>query len=254
MKSRTMVTWAACALTALSAACAPPAQKQPNPVSSITPPVMQAPPPASNPGSLYSQAAQPNYLYEDSRARRIGDIVMVNVVEKSNAVNKAKTKTNVTDTSDMSVANYFNNHSMTPIPGNSLLKGATGLDLAGLTGMQGYVGTGAPIVNNSRNNQFTSDAETDRSSTVTYSIGCRVVSILPGGVMQIEGARQVRVNDDTQIMVVRGLLRPVDVGPDNTVSSSALAEAQVDIFGTGVLADRQKPGWMSRILDNIWPF
>ncbi|MBI4806198.1 MAG: flagellar basal body L-ring protein FlgH [Desulfovibrio sp.] len=254
MNKKTVLTWAACALAVAGTACAPPAQKQPSPMSSLTPPVMQAPSPSVNPGSLYSQAAQPNYLYEDNRARRIGDIVMVNVVEKSNAKNKSKTKSNGKNTMDMNVNNYFNQHSMTPIPGNSLLKGATGLDLAGAVGMQGYVGTGTPIVNTSRNNQFDSDGETSRESTVTYTIGCRVVNILPGGVMQVEGARQVRVNDDTQIMVVRGLLRPMDVGPDNTVSSTSLAEAQVDMFGTGVLADRQKPGWLSRILDNMWPF
>jgi len=253
MNKRTVLTWAACALAVAGTACAPPAQKQPSPMSSLTPPVMQAPSPSVNPGSLYSQAAQPNYLYEDNRARRIGDIVMVNVVEKSNAKNKSKTKSNGKNTMDMNVTNYFNQHSITPIPGNSLLKGATGLDLAAAAGMQGYVGS-TPIVNTSRNNQFDSDGETSRESTVTYTIGCRVVNILPGGVMQVEGARQVRVNDDTQIMVVRGLLRPMDVGPDNTVSSTSLAEAQVDMFGTGVLADRQKPGWLSRILDNIWPF
>jgi flagellar L-ring protein precursor FlgH len=214
---------------------------------------MQAPSPANNPGSLYSQASQPNYLYEDNRARRIGDIVMVNVVEKSDAKNKSKTKSNGKNSLDMSVANYFNQHSTTPIPGNSQLKGATGIDVAGFLGMQGYTGA-TPVVSTNRNNQFDSDGETDRSSSVTYTIGCRVVNILPGGVMQVEGARQVRVNDDTQIMVVRGLVRPMDVGPDNTVNSSALAEAQIDMFGTGVLADRQKPGWLSRILDNIWPF
>jgi len=254
MKSRNITLWAACALAAMSAACAPPAQKQPSPMTSLTPPVIQAPSPVNNPGSLFSQAAQPQYLYEDNRARRIGDIVMVNVSEKSNAKNKSKTKSNGKNSQDMQVDNYFNQHSITPVPFNSQIKGATGLDAAGFLGMQGYVGTGVPVVSNSRNNQFDSDGETSRESTVTYTIGCRVVNILPGGVMQVEGARQVRVNDDTQIMVVRGLLRPMDVGPDNTVPSTALAEAQIDMFGTGVLADRQKPGWLSRILDNIWPF
>jgi flagellar L-ring protein precursor FlgH len=70
----------------------------------------------------------------------------------------------------------------------------------------------------------------------------------------VEGARQVRVNDDNQIMVVRGLVRPIDVGPDNSLPSSAMAECQIDIYGTGVLQDRQKPGWLSRILDNVWGF
>jgi len=72
MKTKTLALWAACALAAAGSACAPPAQKQPSPMTSLTPPVIQAPSPANNPGSLYSQAAQPNYLYEDNRARRIG--------------------------------------------------------------------------------------------------------------------------------------------------------------------------------------
>jgi len=254
MKPRTTSLLAVMGLAASLTACAPPAQKQPSPMTSLTPPVTQAPSPSVNPGSLFSQAAQPQYLYEDNRARRIGDIVMVNVVEKSNAKNKSKTKSNGKNTMDMEVDNYFNQHSITPVPFNSQLKGATGVDVAGFLGMQGYVGTGQPVVSTTRNNQFDSDAETSRESTVTYTIGCRVVNILPGGVMQVEGARQVRVNDDTQIMVVRGLLRPMDVGPNNTVNSTALAEAQIDMFGTGVLADRQKPGWLSRVLDNMWPF
>lgn len=251
--NNTIVSAAVCALAALSAACAPPAQKQPSPMSSLTPPVMQAPAPANNPGSLYSQAAQPSYLYEDNRARRIGDVVMVNVTEKSNAKNKSKTKSNGKNTMDIGVNNYFQSATMDPFPGSKALRSATGMDLGALAGMKGVNGS-TPMVNTSRNDQFDSDGETSRESTVTYTIGCRIVNILPGGVMQVEGARQVRVNDDTQIMVVRGLLRPMDVGPDNAVPSTALAEAQIDMFGTGVLADRQKPGWLSRILDNIWPF
>lgn len=252
MKHSNMTLWAALALAAVTAACAPPAQKQPSPMTSLTPPVIQAPSPVNNPGSLYSQAAQPQYLYEDNRARRIGDIVMINVSEKSNAKNKSKTKSNGSNTTNMTVQNYFNDSEIDPVPGSRQLQ-KIGIDPAGVLGMKGRVGT-TPIVNTSRDNQFDSDGETSRESTVTYTIGCRVVNILPGGVMQVEGARQVRVNDDTQIMVVRGLLRPMDVGPDNTVPSTALAEAQIDMFGTGVLADRQKPGWLSRVLDNIWPF
>lgn len=254
MKTAMKPTLAILVLAAGLSACAPAAQKQPSPMTSLTPPVTQAPSPVQNPGSLYSQAAQPQYLYEDNRARRIGDIVMVNVVEKSNAKNKSKTKSNGNNSMDMQVDNYFTQHSITPVPGNGIIKGATGVDVAGFLGMQGYVGTGQPVVSTTRNNRFDSDGETSRESSVTYTIGCRVVNILPGGVMQVEGARQVRVNDDTQIMVVRGLLRPMDVGPNNTVSSTALAEAQIDMFGTGVLADRQKPGWLSRVLDNMWPF
>jgi flagellar L-ring protein precursor FlgH len=78
--------------------------------------------------------------------------------------------------------------------------------------------------------------------------------MLPGRVMQVEGARRIRVNNETQILVVRGLVRQRDIAADNTVSSTALAEAQIEVYGEGVLADKQRPGWMTRVLDNIWPF
>jgi flagellar L-ring protein precursor FlgH len=64
----------------------------------------------------------------------------------------------------------------------------------------------------------------------------------------------VRINNETEILVVRGLLRKRDIGPDNTVESGYLANAQIEVYGQGILADKQKPGWLSRILDNMWPF
>jgi len=239
-------------IAALSGACAPAATKQPTPMASLTPPVAQAPPPGANPGSLYSQAAYPNYLYEDTRARRIGDIVMVNIIEKADAKSKSKTSSNKDNNMNMGVTNLFNNKTVDPMPLSGPLQ-AVGVDVGGFLGMKGRVGS-TPLVAARSNNQFTADGETSRESHITATIGCRVVNILPGGVMQVEGARQARINDDTQIVVVRGLVRPVDIGPDNSIQSTAMAECQIDLFGTGVLADRQKPGWLSRVLDNIWPF
>jgi flagellar L-ring protein precursor FlgH len=242
------------ALMATLAACGAciPTTKQPSPMASLTPPVAEAPAPQYNPASLYSQASQPGFLYEDSRARRIGDILMVQITEKSNAKNTVKTHSNKDNEVNMSVGAYFGHSHIDPVPGSSQLNGV-GIPLGSMLGMNGRTGT-SPVVQASSNNQFTADTETERDSNVTAVVGCRVVNILPGGVMQVEGARQVRVNDDNQIMVVRGLVRPIDVGPDNSLPSSAMAECQIDIYGTGVLQDRQKPGWLSRILDNVWGF
>jgi flagellar L-ring protein precursor FlgH len=70
----------------------------------------------------------------------------------------------------------------------------------------------------------------------------------------VEGGREVRVNDETQIVVVRGIIRSRDIGPDNSIASTAMADARIELYGQGVLADKQKPGWLTRILDNMWPF
>lgn len=72
--------------------------------------------------------------------------------------------------------------------------------------------------------------------------------------MQVEGAREIRVNEENQIIAVRGLVRPRDIQADNTVPSSYLADARIEYFGQGVLADKNRPGWLTRILDNVWPF
>ena len=68
------------------------------------------------------------------------------------------------------------------------------------------------------------------------------------------GAREIRVNEETEYMVVRGMIRSKDVSADNSVLSTQIADASIEYYGKGVLADKQKPGWFSRLMDNVWPF
>ncbi|HML62011.1 flagellar basal body L-ring protein FlgH [Solidesulfovibrio sp.] len=230
------------ALAAL-AACAP-ASKQANPMPQVTPSVAKAPPPAENPGSVFSQN-QPTFLFDDTRARRIGDILTVNIVDTSKSDLKAETKNDRTASNQLGVNSYF---------GNKEFAGNLPGQLGGPNfGMKGLVGSD-PMVGNTTSQKFQSKGETKRESVVTASIGCRIVNILPGGVMQVEGARQTRVNNENQIIVVKGLVRPIDVSPGNTVPSTMLADCQIEYYGEGDLADRQKSGWLTRLLDNVWPF
>jgi flagellar L-ring protein precursor FlgH len=230
-------------MVAALAACAP-ASKKATPMPQVTPTVPKAPPPAENPGSVFSQN-QPTFLFDDTRARRIGDILTVNIVDTSKSDLKAETKNDKTTSQQLGVANYF---------GNKTITGNLSGQLGGPTfGMKGYTGSD-PLVSVNNAEKFQSKGETKRESAVTASIGCRIVNILPGGVMQIEGARQTRVNNENQIIVVKGIVRPIDVGPGNTVASTQLADCQIEYYGEGDLADRQKSGWLARILDNVWPF
>jgi len=220
------------------------ASKKPTPMPQLTPSVAKAPPPSENPGSLYSQN-QPTFLLEDTRARRVGDILTINIVDTSKSDLKAETKNDKTTSQKLNVANYF---------GGKTVSGNLIGQLGGPNfGMKGKTGT-TPLVNNSTTDSFQAKGETKRESAVTASIGCRIVNILPGGVMQVEGARQTRVNNENQIIVVKGLVRPIDVGPNNTVPSTQLADCQIEYYGEGDLADRQKSGWLTRLLDNVWPF
>ncbi|MBG0790909.1 MAG: flagellar basal body L-ring protein FlgH [Desulfovibrionaceae bacterium] len=218
----------------LAGGCAPKYQEQPMPV--LTPPVYEEDDPALNPGSLYD-SNRSEFLYDDNRASRVGDIVLVKVAEEANTKLKSETTADKENT---------HNTSVTAMPTTGLI-GA--IPLADQLGAK--VGTS---IESSQSSEFSGDGETTQESFFEATVATRIVRRLPGNLLQIEGARRIRVNAETQFLVVRGLIRPRDIGSDNSVSSAKLAEAQIEIYGQGVLADKQRPGWLSRILDNIYPF
>ena len=78
--------------------------------------------------------------------------------------------------------------------------------------------------------------------------------MLPNGNLVVEGRRRVQVNYETQIMIIRGIVRPRDVDADNTVLSTQIADAEIIYAGEGVISEKQKPGWLSRGVDKTWPF
>jgi flagellar L-ring protein precursor FlgH len=193
----------------------------------------------ANPGSLYS-AAESTDLYADNRARRVGDIVMIKVVENAKSKTKADTTADKQSEHDLVVSSFFGREKTGIVPGRSgYLSGKVGVD---------------PMLSARTTSGLSATGETKRENYVTATIGARVLQVLPGGVLQVEGAREVRVNDETQYMVVSGLVRAQDVGPDNSVDSTQLADSKVEYYGKGILADKQRQGWLSRLLDNVWPF
>lgn len=195
---------------------------------------------ASNPGSLFSEANS-QMLLADGRARRVGDVVMVNIVETSKGKNKAETKTDKTSTIDLGVGALFGSKRVSPI-------GAMDMGI-----LSGSVGTN-PVVQASSVTEFDGSGETKRENYVTATIAARVLRVHPGGVLELEGVRETRVNEETQYMVVTGLARSRDISPDNSIESTQLADARIEYYGKGVVTDKQKPGWLVRLLDNIWPF
>lgn len=192
-----------------------------------------------NPGSLYSAAESPD-LYADNRARRVGDIIMVKVVETSKSKSKADTTADRSTSSELGVAAAFNRDTMGLYPGaGGTLSGKVGLD---------------PLLSTRSTSALNAKGETKRENYVTATVGARVLQVLPGGVLQVQGAREIRVNEETQYMVVSGLVRSQDVGSDNSVESTQMADSRIEYYGKGVLADKQRAGWLTRLLDNIWPF
>jgi flagellar L-ring protein precursor FlgH len=89
---------------------------------------------------------------------------------------------------------------------------------------------------------------------MTASITARVMDVTPEGNLYIRGTREVKVNNETQYITLTGMIRPEDISPDNTILSSYIADAKIAYAGSGSVSDKQRPGWLMRAVDFIWPF
>lgn len=207
--------------------------RPPMPAAVVTPPPQERTSSAENPGSLYDPDGSAS-LFSDARARRVGDVLLIKVVETTLSKSKASTNADKENTMDLGVSAFLGKDKLPLIPGAE-------------------VGD-APMISTSSKSEFEGDGETKRESSITTTVAARVTRVLGGGLMEVVGARETRVNGETQIVLVQGVARDRDIDADNSIRSTSLAEARIELYGEGVLADKQRPGWLTRILDNVWPF
>lgn len=177
-------------------------------------------------GSLWSPKKSTN-LFSDLKARNVGDIVTINVVESATASKNATTKTGRTSGLEASWSGV-----LSKIVGD-------------------WVGNEQKVA---FTNDFDGKGETTRSSQLAAYITAQVIQVLPNGYLVIQGHRQVRVNNENQIINVQGVIRTEDINANNIVLSTYIADAQIELIGEGVINDKQRPGWLARILDWVWPF
>ncbi len=202
----------------------------PEPPIPITPPETEQP---GSPGSLFTDVDARRLMGMDGNARRVGDLVTVEILEESRTSLAADTSTS-----------RKNSHT-------AELRSLLGIEKRILKAAEELTDIGFDLESGS---DFSSAGDTSRDSAVEAIITCQVIDVLPGGNIRIWGWKQVRVNRETQYVVLDGIARPRDIQLDNTVSSDLLAQARIEFTGSGVIADRQGPGWMSRVLDVLWPF
>lgn len=195
-------------------------------------------PPPKTVGSLWQEENGRAYLYEDLRAMRAGDILTIKIVEKHKGSKSADTKAERESTID-----------------NSVSASGTGIGYLGIPGVRlGAEATRGLGLEASAKNKFGGKGATNREDTLTGTISAIVTEILPNGDLRIEGRREVTVNSEKQVMTLSGVVRRVDVDTKNTVLSSAIADAKIEYSGLGVVDDVQRPGWLVRVLDWIYPF
>jgi flagellar L-ring protein precursor FlgH len=190
---------------------------------------LQAPPE----GTIYSASKSKN-IYQDTRARDIGDIVMVKIVETSSGSTDAETTTSRDATLQGGVSSLFGYEKL-------------------FSGTNGHIPSLASM-NANLAKSFTGTGETTRDSTVTATLSARVIDITMDGNLAIRGYREVRVNNETQHIILSGIIRPEDISKDNSVLSSYIADARIEYNGSGVVSDKQQPGWLANLVDVVWPF
>jgi flagellar L-ring protein precursor FlgH len=102
------------------------------------------------------------------------------------------------------------------------------------------------------NSTFKGSGSTGRSGSLTAVMTARVAEVLPNGDLALEGVREIEINGDRQIIVLTGVVRPVDIAQGNVVPSTKIGQMRIRYFGRGLIKDNLQPGLVVRILNKIF--
>lgn len=214
------------ATPALSAIEDPTAQADYRPVVMPMPDTVVA---SNQPNSLFRTDARG--FFKDQRAHRIGDILTVNVIIDDQAQIANQTSRGRTST---------NNAGLGAAVGSIFGALAPSLPTTDVDISSGINDAGTGSVN--------------RSESLQTQVAAVVTQVLPNGNLVIEGRQEVRVNFEVRDLIVAGVVRPEDIGSDNTIDSAKIAEARIAYGGRGQITDVQQPRYGQQVLDAIMPF
>ncbi|MCW0375043.1 flagellar basal body L-ring protein FlgH [Xanthomonas sontii] len=192
------------------------------PMAPIVP--VMAPQAQPTAGAIY--AAGPGLqLYSDRRARDVGDLLTITLVESTNASSTANTSISKKDAVTMATPTLLG--APLTVNGTNILNNST-------SGDRSFAGKG----------------NTAQSNTMQGSITVTVMQRLPNGNLVIQGQKNLRLNQGDELVQVQGVVRAADIAPDNTIPSSKVAEARIAYGGRGAVAQSNAMGWLSRFFNS----
>jgi flagellar L-ring protein precursor FlgH len=206
------------------------------PPASVHQPMTARPAPPGAPvanGAIYQvqYAAQPGYvnrpLFEDRRARSVGDILTISISETTSATKSSSSTAGRTGSTNASVTG------LAGLPGKSLL----GSNVAA-SSASAFEGKG----DSASNNVFT--------GTITVT----VIEVLPNGNLLVSGEKQLGINQGSEFVRFSGIVNPASVSSGNTVSSTQVADARIEYRGNGYIDEAQTMGWLGRFFMSVLPF
>ena len=169
-------------------------------------------------------------LFEDIKAKRVGDILTILLVEQTDAKKSATTST----ARDTEVT----------IPDPTVFGGAVTVN-------------GRSILNNSLGSESTFDGSGDsaQSNKLDGNVTVSVIDVLPNGNLVVQGEKWISINQGEEFIRLQGIVRPVDIRPDNTVLSTQVGNTLITYGGTGTLANSNRKGWFAEFFTSVvWPF
>jgi flagellar L-ring protein precursor FlgH len=180
-------------------------------------------------------------LYEDMKAKQIGDIITVILTETTASNKKSETKlrkksrATILDPKLLGTGPKFDFPKQLPIPliTTDNLNLATTIDA---------------------NRTFDGKGDSNQSNSLNGTITVTVTQIHPNGNLFIRGEKWITLTQGDEFIRISGIVRPQDISPDNTLISSRIADARITYSGRGDVHNTNKPGWMMKILGSkLWP-
>lgn len=156
-------------------------------------------------------------LFSDQKAAHHGDAITILVVESSLASNNAETRSG--RESDLGL-NFSGNLSGTALPNAS--------------------------VNTGTDNNFKGSGSTKTSGVIQTKISATIDSVLTNGNLYISGSKKITINDEEQVILIKGVVRTTDIRPDNSVLSYNISNAEITFEGSGIVSDVQSPGLITK--------
>jgi flagellar L-ring protein FlgH len=164
----------------------------------------------------------------DRRARSLNDLITIRVVENIEGTGSADSALDKNSSASAGVGSLF-----------GATKKLSAIDPGNLVGT-------------SSDSTFKGSGATSRSGTLSATITARVMEVLPNGDLVLEGAREIDINGDRQMVVLTGVARPSDVSDQNVVLSPSIGQLRIRYFGRGLMKDNLKPGWLIRVLNKVF--
>lgn len=196
-------------------------------------------PPPQTTGAIYQPGFEQR-LFEDIKARRVGDILIVSFDENTAATKNAATSTDKGSDVQTEIL--------------ELLGSVPEFDVPNII----------PLASNNNNNLdnefnsdigFESDAASSQSNSLSGTIAVTVVQVYPNGYLYVRGEKRLTLNQGDEFVQLSGIVRPVDIDTSNMISSSKIADARIAYSGEGVLNDANSMGWGTRVFNSpYWPF